>query len=83
MKNETNPAFAKALRTLRKGSKMSQYALSNATDLDRSYISLLERGLRSPTLDTMVKLARALNVSLPEMAIAIDRALRAEQEIQP
>jgi len=57
---------------------MSQYALSNATSLDRSYISLLERGLRSPTLETMTTLARALNVSLVEMAVAIEEALRQE-----
>lgn len=72
MKTRTHSAFAKTLRALRADRQMSQYALANATDLDRTYISLLERGLRSPTLDTMLTLADALNVSLTEMASAIE-----------
>jgi transcriptional regulator with XRE-family HTH domain len=54
---------------------MSQYALANASDLDRTYISLLERGYRSPTLDTMLSLARALDVSLGEIGEAIEAHL--------
>ncbi len=51
---------------------MSQDALANASDLDRTYISLLERGHRSPTLDTLFSLTRGLNISLTEMAAAIE-----------
>lgn len=56
---------------------MSQYALAKVTDLDRTYISLLERGLRSPSLDTMLALARGLNVSLVAMAAAVEATLLA------
>lgn len=58
---------------------MSQDALANASDLDRTYISLLERGHRSPTLDTLFSLARGLNISLTEMAAAIEALLPAGQ----
>lgn len=54
---------------------MSQYTLAKVTDLDRTYISLLERGLRSPSLDTMLALAKGLNVSLVEIAAAVETAL--------
>jgi transcriptional regulator with XRE-family HTH domain len=54
---------------------MSQYTLARVTDLDRTYISLLERGLRSPSLDTMLALARGLNVSLVEISAAVEASL--------
>ncbi|WP_131754628.1 helix-turn-helix domain-containing protein [Burkholderia vietnamiensis] len=43
--------------------------------LDRTYIFSLELGQRSPTLDTMFALCQALNISLTEMAAAIEAAL--------
>ncbi len=39
---------------------MSQDDLSDATGLHRTHVSLLERDRREPTLETLVKLARAL-----------------------
>jgi transcriptional regulator with XRE-family HTH domain len=47
---------------------MSQDDLADATGLHRTYISMLERDLREPTLDTLVKLCRGLGVA-PEEAI--------------
>jgi transcriptional regulator with XRE-family HTH domain len=44
---------------------LSQEQLGDICDLDRSEISLLERGLRCPRLDTLVKLARALELESP------------------
>lgn len=43
---------------------MTQEALAFDSSLDRTYISLLELGSRSPTLDTMMSLCKALNVPL-------------------
>jgi len=44
---------------------LSQEELGEMCDLDRTEISLLERGLRFPRLDTIVKLARALELDSP------------------
>ena len=41
---------------------LSQEALALECGLDRTYISLLERGLRQPTLSTVFALAQVLNV---------------------
>ncbi|MFC7633421.1 helix-turn-helix domain-containing protein [Paraburkholderia humisilvae] len=68
-------AFGKALRGFRKATKSTQDALASEAGLDRTYISLLELGQRSPTLDTMFALCQALNISLAEMAAAIEAAL--------
>jgi transcriptional regulator with XRE-family HTH domain len=71
--------FAITLRTLRQNRHMSQYDLATATGLDRTSISLLERGMRSPTLGTMQILCKALNVSLTSMAALIEASTEGEQ----
>jgi transcriptional regulator with XRE-family HTH domain len=55
--------FGKILFGLRTAKALSQEALAAECELDRNYISLLERGLRQPTLTTIFKIAKALNVS--------------------
>ncbi len=60
--------FGKVLRELREANHISQERLAEYCELDRTYISLLERGLRQPTLTTIFKLAKALNIS-PEQLI--------------
>ena len=57
-------AFGEVLRELRLANNFSQEALAQESGLDRTFISLLERGLRQPTLNTQIALAKALNVSL-------------------
>lgn len=60
--------FGKVLRELRESKQISQEKLAEYCELDRTYISLLERGLRQPTITTIFKLAKALNIS-PEKLI--------------
>lgn len=45
----------------------SQEALAHEAGLDRTYISMLERGIRNPTLEVMRLLADALEVKLVEL----------------
>jgi len=61
---DLNSAFADVLRQLREQAGLSQEALATKSGLDRTYISLLERGLRQPTLKTLDRLADALNIRL-------------------
>jgi transcriptional regulator with XRE-family HTH domain len=56
-------ALGEAVARLRHHNGMTQEALAEAADLHRSYIASLETGSRNPTLDVIVKLAQALNVS--------------------
>lgn len=56
-------AFGEVLRNARVSRKLSQEALAHESGLDRTFISLLERGERQPTLRTLISLSRALNVS--------------------
>lgn len=54
--------FAEVLKEERNRKNISQSELANLAELDRTYISLLERGLRQPTIETVFKIAEALNL---------------------
>jgi transcriptional regulator with XRE-family HTH domain len=57
--------FAANLREHRTRAGLSQEALADLCDLHRTEISLLERCKRSPRLETIVILARGLDLSSP------------------
>jgi transcriptional regulator with XRE-family HTH domain len=57
--------FAENLRSNRERLGLSQEALAEICDLHRTEISLLERCKRSPRLETIVILARALELGSP------------------
>lgn len=57
-------AIANVLRELREQKKFSQEQLSFAADLHRTYISQLERGLKSVTVKTLIKITDALNIKV-------------------
>ena len=59
---KTNSALGKALKEYREISGLSQERLSERADLDRSFVSLLERGLRSPSFDTLLALSHGLDL---------------------
>jgi len=56
-------AFGQVLKELREKKKVSQESLAHESSLDRTFISLLERGLRQPSLSTILQIANALDVS--------------------
>lgn len=72
-----NQAFGKALREQRTLQGLSQDSLAFAAGLDRTYISLLELGTKSPTLDTIFLLCRALKISLSVVAHRTEEILEA------
>ena len=55
--------FGALLRELREKKGLTQAQLGTDANLDRTYISLMERGLRKPTINTLFALANALNIS--------------------
>ena len=56
-------AFGRVLREARKQKGLSQEDLAGDAEFDRTYPSLLERGLRTPTLPVLFQLANVLEVS--------------------
>lgn len=72
-----NRAFGQTLRELRKRQGLSQDALAARAHLDRTFISLLELGQRSATLDTMIAVITALDISPGEFFGALCNNLSA------
>jgi len=56
-------AFGRVLREARLQKGISQDGLASLCDFDRTYPSLLERGLRRPTLAMIFRLAEALEIN--------------------
>ena len=54
--------------------------LSGLAGLDRSHYSKIERGLRSPTIDTLFKIAYAYGMYPHELMILIEQAVEKENE---
>jgi transcriptional regulator with XRE-family HTH domain len=56
-------AFGKVLRDAREAAGLSQEDLASDADIDRTYVSMLERGVRQPTLETIFRLAKAVKLT--------------------
>ena len=55
------------LRAARRRIGLSQEALALTADIDRAYLSRIERGLANPSLTTLAKLAGALQMDIAEL----------------
>jgi transcriptional regulator with XRE-family HTH domain len=62
-------AFGRALRKLRLAAGLSQEQLGLVSGVQRNFISLIETGQNQPTITTIFKLARALDVK-PSQLVA-------------
>jgi transcriptional regulator with XRE-family HTH domain len=66
--------LATLIRTLRKAQGLSQEALAERAGLHRNFISLIERGQNQPTVDTLFRLAAALELTAVELVARISVA---------
>jgi len=66
MKNEVIQ-FGKKLREVRLKKNLSQGDIARILNVHRSYISGLERGRRNPSLLTVQKIAKALDVNVNKL----------------
>jgi transcriptional regulator with XRE-family HTH domain len=68
-------AYGQVLRVLRKEAGMSQEQLAFAADIERNFVSLIERGINQPTVRVIFKLASALQVSPSKMIGLVEEKL--------
>ena len=59
--------FAKNLRLARQAKGLSQEELAHRADIDRTYISSLERCVYSPSIEVLDRLAQALGVEAADL----------------
>ncbi|MEO2077411.1 MAG: helix-turn-helix transcriptional regulator [Bacillus sp. (in: firmicutes)] len=68
MKDDKIIYIGEALKAIRKERGLSQEEVALGSELDRSYISDMERNLKSPSITTIVKLSIVLEVT-PEYLV--------------
>jgi transcriptional regulator with XRE-family HTH domain len=68
-------AFGAQLRHSRLASGISQEELAYRTGMHRTYISLLERGARTPSLDIVFRLCEALGQPPEDFIATLRRGL--------
>jgi transcriptional regulator with XRE-family HTH domain len=73
---DLRPALGARIKELRTGLGISQEALAERASLHWTYISDLERGRQTPTVDVVNRLARALGVTLAEFFSVFDESYR-------
>lgn len=71
--------IGRVIRQCRESKNKSQEVLSGLAGLDRTHYSKIERGLRSPTIDTLFRIAQALDMRPSELMAKIEAAA-AERE---
>ncbi|MFR0688620.1 helix-turn-helix domain-containing protein [Enterobacterales bacterium AE_CKDN230030158-1A_HGKHYDSX7] len=64
---DVSEAFGKILREKRKALGLTQEQLAHEADIQRNYVSLIERGVNQPTVTIIFKLANALNCKASAM----------------
>lgn len=60
------------LRKARKKAGLTQEELAFAAGISRNYVSLLELGQKSPTVDTLLKICKAIDVSASKLIAKIE-----------
>ena len=72
-KNPILIAFGVSIRRLRLKKGLTQRALAERSDLDVTYISGIERGVRNPSLKSLESVAKGLGCSISETCKALDK----------
>lgn len=71
---------ARVIRERRKDKGLSQEVLSGLAGLDRTHYSKIERGQRTPSIDTLFKIAHALEMPPHQLIMDIERAVAPKKD---
>jgi transcriptional regulator with XRE-family HTH domain len=73
-KDQDSILLGRRIRTLRTAKGLTQQKLGHRADVDYKFIGEIERGNMNPSFKVLTKIAKALDIELPEI-------MRFEQEI--
>jgi transcriptional regulator with XRE-family HTH domain len=71
-RDRTLAAFGRNVARIRNERGFSQDKLAEQANLDRTYVSGIERGVRNPGIRTVLRIARALGVSVGDLCKGVD-----------
>lgn len=71
-KNHSLTLLGLNVRQLREKSNLTQEALAERCELDSTYISGIERGIRNPSLLSLIRLAKGLNSTVSALCEGVE-----------
>lgn len=88
LRADATQGLAREVRAARKARGWTLAELSSAVNLDKGYLSKVERGLKAPSVSTVLNLARALDIAVAQLfGKTVDAAAihvsRAESRVAP
>ena len=72
VRDKTLAAFGRNVARIRDERGFSQDKLAEKADLDRTYLSGIERGVRNPGIKIVIRLADALGVTVDQLCKGVD-----------
>jgi transcriptional regulator with XRE-family HTH domain len=72
-RNPLLAAFGRNVRKRREAKGLTQEALAEKAELDRTYISGIERGARNASMLSIARIAKALGSSISELSREVER----------
>lgn len=72
-RNHLLEGFGSLIAERRKTAGISQEELAHRADLDRTYVSGLERGVRNPSLTAVVKVAKGFGITTSELLAGLEK----------
>jgi transcriptional regulator with XRE-family HTH domain len=79
-KNRRSVLLGEAIRRARKAAGISQEELAFEADIDRTYVSQLENGHKSPTVDVLFRIGPVLGVAASELIGQVERSLQGRRK---
>jgi len=75
---DASKALGLAIRVMRLKKGVSQEALANGVNMDRSHLSRIERGMNAPVITVIFRIADFLEVKPAEMISLAEKILKGE-----
>jgi transcriptional regulator with XRE-family HTH domain len=75
VKRDLKKSFGKVIKELREEAGFSQQEVADFSDVDRTYLSDLERGLNYPSLNVVYKLAEVFKMKASELVEKVDEEM--------
>ncbi len=69
------------IKHLRQEKGIKQVELANQSQISQTYLSQIEKGLKTPKLDVLEKISKVLNIPLPILSfLSLDKDMIAEEK---
>ena len=73
----------RVIARLRTEKGLTQEVLSGLSDIGRTHLSAIERGERKPTLETLYRISKALDLPMSAVTAEIEKAIGEKERQRP